>query len=86
MLPELVDKIQNHLLQSFAASCLAGIRATSDYRQPLNWIADTSSTALIALGNSPTTLESSTKEKLHPELYRTRVPLRPWTWQLCRTR
>ena len=49
MLPELVDKIQNHLLQSFAASCLAGIRATSDYRQPLNWIADTSSTALIAL-------------------------------------
>ena len=49
MLPELVDKIQNQLMQSFAASCLAGIRATSDYRQPLNWIADTSSTALIAL-------------------------------------
>ena len=49
MLPELVDKIQNRLLQSFAASCLAGIRATSDYRQPLNWIADTSSTALITL-------------------------------------
>ena len=49
MLPELVDKIQNHLLQSFAASCLAGIGATSDYRQPLNWIVDTSSTALIAL-------------------------------------
>ncbi len=49
MLPDLVDKIQNHLLQSFAASCLAGIRATSDYRQPLNWIADTTSTALIAL-------------------------------------
>ena len=49
MLPELVDKVQNRLLQSFAASCLAGIRATSDYRQPLNWIADTSSTALIAL-------------------------------------
>ena len=49
MLPDLVDKIQNHLMQSFAASCLAGIRATSDYRQPLNWIADTSSTALIAL-------------------------------------
>ena len=49
MLPELVDKIQNRLLQSFAASCLAGIRATSDYRQPLNWIAYTSSTALIAL-------------------------------------
>ncbi len=49
MLPELVDKIQNPLMQSFGASCLAGIRATSDYRQPLNWIADTSSTALIAL-------------------------------------
>ena len=49
MLPELVDKIQNRLLQSFAASCLAGIRATSDYRQPLRWITDTSSTALIAL-------------------------------------
>ena len=49
MLPELVDEIQNGLLQSFAASCLAGIRATSDYRQPLNWITDTSSTALIAL-------------------------------------
>ena len=29
MLPELVDKVQNRLLQSFAASCLAGIRATS---------------------------------------------------------
>ena len=49
MLPELVDKVQNRLLQSFAAFCLAGIHATSDYRQPLNWIADTSSTALIAL-------------------------------------
>ena len=49
MLPELVDKIQNGLLQSFAASCVVGIRATSDYRQPLNWIADTSSTALITL-------------------------------------
>ena len=49
MLPELVDKIQNPLLQSFAASCLAGIRATSDYRLPLKWISDNSSTALIAL-------------------------------------
>ena len=49
MLPEMVGKIQNRLLQSFAGSRLAGIRATSDYRQPLNWIADTSSTALIAL-------------------------------------
>ena len=50
ILPDLVDKVQDCLLQSFAASCLAGIRATSDYHQPLNWIADTSSTALIALG------------------------------------
>ena len=49
ILPELVDKVHNPLLQSFGASCLAGIRATSDYRQPLSWIADTSSTALIAL-------------------------------------
>ncbi len=49
MLPEMVDKIQNRLLQSFAASCLADIRATSDYRQPLNWIVDTSPKALIAL-------------------------------------
>ena len=49
MLPELVNKIQNHLLQSLATSLLAGIRATSDYRQPLTWITDTSSTALIAL-------------------------------------
>ena len=49
MLLEVVDKVQNPLLQSFAASCVAGIRATSDYRPPLNWITDTSSTALIAL-------------------------------------
>lgn len=49
MLPELVDKVQNPLVQSFGASCLAGIRATSDCRQPLCWIADTSSRALIAL-------------------------------------
>ena len=49
MLPELVDRVPNRLLQSFAASCVAGIRATSDYRQPLQWIADTSSTALVAL-------------------------------------
>ncbi len=49
MLPELVDRVQNRSLQSFATSCVAGIGATSDYRQPLQWIADTSSTALIAL-------------------------------------
>ena len=49
MLPELVDKVQNSLLQSFAAFSLAGVRATSDYHQPLSWIADTSPAALIAL-------------------------------------
>ena len=49
LLPELVDKIQNPLLQSFATSCLAGIRSNSDYRKPLKWIADTSPTALVAL-------------------------------------
>ncbi len=49
MQSELVDKIQNLLLQSFAASRLAGICPASDYRQPLNWIADTTSTALITL-------------------------------------
>ena len=49
MLPKLVNKVQDRLLQSFAASCVADIHAASDYRQPLNWIADTSSTALIAL-------------------------------------
>ena len=49
MLPKLVNKVQDRSLQSFAASCVADIHAASDYRQPLNWIADTSSTALIAL-------------------------------------
>ena len=49
MLPELVNKVQDRLLQSFAAYCVADIHSASDYRQPLNWIADTSSTALVAL-------------------------------------
>ena len=49
ILPELVNKVQNPLLQSFSTCCLVDIDATSEYRQPLNWIADTSSTALIAL-------------------------------------
>lgn len=49
MLPELVDRVPNRLLQSLAASCVAGIWGTSDYRQPLRWIAGSSSTALIAL-------------------------------------
>ena len=49
MLPKLVNKVQDRLLQSFAASCVADIHAASDYRQPLSWIAGTSSTALIAL-------------------------------------
>ena len=49
ILPELVNKVQDLLLQSFAASCVADIHAASDRRQPLNWITDASSTALIAL-------------------------------------
>ena len=49
MLPELVDRVQNPLLQSFGAFCVAGTRATSDHRQPLRWITDTSPEALIAL-------------------------------------
>lgn len=49
MLPKLVNKVQDRLLQSFAAFCVADIHPASDYRQPLNWIADTSSTTLIAL-------------------------------------
>ena len=49
MMPDLVDRVQNRLLQSFAASCVADTYAASDYRQSLSWIADTSSTALIAL-------------------------------------
>ena len=49
MLPELVDRVQDPLLQSFGAFCVAGTSATSDHRKPLRWIADTSPTALIAL-------------------------------------
>ena len=49
MLPKLVNKVQDRLLQSFAASWVDDIHAASDHRQPLNWIAGTSSTALIAL-------------------------------------
>ena len=49
MLPELVDRVQDPLLQSFGAFCVAGTRATSDHRQPLRWITDTSPSALIAL-------------------------------------
>ncbi len=49
VLAKLVNKVQDRSLQSFAASCVAGVHAESDYRQPLNWIADTSSTSLIAL-------------------------------------
>ena len=49
MLPELVNKVQTPLLQSFATHCVTDTDATSGYRQPLKWIADTSSKALIAL-------------------------------------
>ena len=46
---ELVDKIQNPLLQSFATFCVADRSGTADGRLPLRWIADTSSQALLAL-------------------------------------
>ena len=49
MLPELVNKVQNPLLQSFATHCVTDTDARSGYRQPLRWIADTSSDALVAL-------------------------------------
>ena len=49
MLPELVNKVQNPLLQSFATHCVTDTDATSGYRQPLQWIADTSSNELVAL-------------------------------------
>lgn len=49
MLPDLVERVQAPLLQSFGAFCVAGTSATSDHRKPLRWIADTSPTALIAL-------------------------------------
>ena len=49
MLPELVERVQDPLLQSFGAFCVAGTSATSDHRKPLRWIADTSPTALISL-------------------------------------
>ena len=48
-LPELVHKVQNPLLQSFAAHCVADASSTSDYRQPLQWITKTAPTKLVAL-------------------------------------
>ena len=49
MLPELVGRGPDRLLQSLAALCVGGIRATSDHRKPLQWITDSSPRALIAL-------------------------------------
>ena len=49
MLSELVDRVQDPMLQSFGAFCVAGTSATSDHSQFLRWITDTSPTALIAL-------------------------------------
>ena len=53
MLPELVNKVQTPLLQSFATHCVTDTDTDTDarsgYRQPLQWIADTSSDALVAL-------------------------------------
>ena len=49
MLHELVGRVPDRLLQSLAALCVGGIRATSDHRKPLQWITDSSPRALIAL-------------------------------------
>ena len=49
MLPELVGRVPDRLLQSLAAFCVGGIPATSDHRKPLQWITDSSPRALIAL-------------------------------------
>ena len=49
MLPELVGRVPDRLLQSLAALCVGGIRATSDHRKPLQWITDSSPMTLIAL-------------------------------------
>ena len=49
MLPELVGRMPDRLLQSLAAFCVGGIPATSDHRKPLQWITDSSPRALIAL-------------------------------------
>ena len=49
MLPELVRRVQDPLLQGFAAFCAAGFRIPPDHHKPLQWVADTSPAALIAL-------------------------------------
>ena len=49
MLPELVDRVQDPLLQGFAAFCASGFRIPLDHHKPLQWVADTSPAALIAL-------------------------------------
>ena len=49
ILAELVGRVQDPLLQSFAAFCASGFQITSDHHQPLQWVTDTSPAALIAL-------------------------------------
>ena len=49
MLPELVGRVEDPLLQSLAASCASGLRSPSDHHQPLQWVSDTSPAALIAM-------------------------------------
>ena len=49
MLPDLVDRVHDPLLQSFAAFCAVGFYSPSDHRKPLRWVTDTSPTPLIAL-------------------------------------
>jgi len=49
MLPELVGRVEDPLLQSLAAFCASGSEIPSDHHQPLQWVTDTSPSALIAM-------------------------------------
>ena len=49
MLPELVGRVEDPLLQSLAAFCASGLKIPSDHHQPLQWVTDTSPAALIAM-------------------------------------
>lgn len=49
MLPELVGRVEDPLLQSLAAFYASGSKKPSDHHQPLQWVTDTSPAALIAM-------------------------------------
>ncbi len=49
MLPELVGRIEDPLLQSLAAFCASDLKIPSDHLRPLQWVTDTSPAALIAM-------------------------------------